>query len=143
MSDIRVFFDASDDTMTTCEAAICMLYGKPQHKLVNAIVCDMFGSKSIDPSKLPPCQNAARYHIRRANYQAAIWRRFLIGHPQIPLPQGHRWTVSEDDIDMLWIDVLPAPASVLHFLKRNCKKQCNRDQCSCRKNLLKCIGTCR
>ena len=42
MSDIGSSFDASDDTMTACEAAICMLYGKPQHKLVNALRCDMF-----------------------------------------------------------------------------------------------------
>ena len=68
MSDIGVSFDASDDTITACEAAICMLYGKPQHKLVNALRCDMFGSKSTDPSKLPPYKNAALYHIRRANY---------------------------------------------------------------------------
>ena len=102
--------------------------------------CVMFGCESTDPFKLSPCQNAALYHIRLANYQAAIWRRCLIGHPQIPLSKGYGWTVSEDDINILWIDVLPAPASLLNLIKRNCKKQCSTDQCSCHKNLLKCIS---
>ena len=55
-------FGASDDTMTASETAIFMLYGKPQHELVNALRCGMFGSKSTDPPKLTPCQNAVRCH---------------------------------------------------------------------------------
>ena len=58
MSDIGSSFDASDDIMTACEAAICMLYGKPQHKMFYDLI-------SLDPRVqiLPNSHPARMMHV--------------------------------------------------------------------------------
>ncbi|KAG1651021.1 Sulfotransferase 1C2 [Nymphon striatum] len=35
-------------------------------------------------------------HVRRANYQAGIWRKCLVAKPNIPEPDGHDWTGTGD-----------------------------------------------
>ena len=49
ISDVGVSFDASDDTMTACEAAICMLYGKYD------VTCFMQEYRSFQTPTLPEC----------------------------------------------------------------------------------------
>ena len=33
--------------------------------------------------------------MKRANYQAAIWRTAVIPHPDVPSPHGHGWKVMQ------------------------------------------------
>ena len=56
------------------KAAVCALYVRLQEYDVNGLRHTMFGSRTTDPAKLPPCKDACDQHIKRANYQAAIWR---------------------------------------------------------------------
>ena len=55
------------------EAAVCALCGRLQECDVNGLRHTMFGSRTTDPAKLPPCKDACDQHIKCANYQAAIW----------------------------------------------------------------------
>ena len=38
ISDVGVSFDASDDTMTACEDAICMLYGNKNNNNIKHLI---------------------------------------------------------------------------------------------------------
>ena len=139
MIDIGQSFDVTTELITSCETAICSMYGKKQ-TCVNQLRHDMFGGQTTDPCRLPPCKNAAHYHIRRANYQAAIWRRCLENRPNIPSPHGHGWEVKDDQITLTWIDISCAPTSVLESVSCKCQQFCE-GRCSCRRNHLKCNGT--
>ena len=44
--------------------------------------------EDVDSNQLPPCDDSLLRHARRANYQAAIWKRSLQRYPEIPSPLG-------------------------------------------------------
>lgn len=49
-------------------------------------------NRNVDLSLLPPCSLSLAQHIRRANYQMALWRHAHIPVLQIPSPtDGHGW----------------------------------------------------
>ena len=48
----------------------------------------------VDPEALPLCRASLRLHMKRVNYQAAIWRRAVIPHPDVPSPHWHDRKVS-------------------------------------------------
>jgi len=59
----------------------------------------------VDLSTLPPCRGALEQHIRRVNYQVAIWRRADIPVLDVPLPtDGHGWTLISGNLEPLWVD---------------------------------------
>ena len=101
----------------------------------------MFGSRTTDPAKLPPCKDARDQQINRANYQAAIWRHSLAARPPVPSRQGNGWTV-DGDILVDWTDSPAAPQAVLECVSCMCKK-CTGARCSCKPNRLTCTGACR
>ena len=45
--------------------------------------------KSAEWSSLPPPRACLIEHLKRVNYQEAIWKRFRISKPVIPLPTGN------------------------------------------------------
>ena len=56
------------------------------------------------------CKNSLEQHIRRVNYQVAIWKRAHKFNPAIPAPtDGHGWTKNGDRLEPLWTtnDILP------------------------------------
>ena len=67
--------------------------------------------KKIELCSLPPCRKALIQHIRRANFQMAIWRRVDIPLIESPKPtDGHGWHADDDGSMMpLWFagDCLP------------------------------------
>ena len=46
---------------------------------------------SLQSSSLPPTLDALSMHVRRANYQAAIWRRARHPGSSLPGPHGYGW----------------------------------------------------
>ena len=52
---------------------------------------------------LPPCKKALVEHIRRVNYQIAIWKNAHIAQPDIPHPwENHGWTQKTGVLEPLW-----------------------------------------
>ena len=60
---------------------------------------------------LPPCKKGLVEHIRRVNYQIAIWKSAHIAQPDIPDPsENHGWTKKTGVLEPLWFkeeDVVP------------------------------------
>ena len=78
--------DFSDELFDTTQAFTCSLYSlSTKITSVNKLGYEMFRSKQGDESsgQRPPCQDELPRHTKRANYQTAIWRRFLHNSPDI------------------------------------------------------------
>jgi len=142
MAGIGQSFNMSADQLAKGEKAICSLYGEKPHTSVNDVRHRMFGTQTTDPCRLPPCQSAAHNHLRRANYQAAIWRMCLESCPDVPSPHGHGWIVPDSEVAIKWLDVSPAPTAVMECVSCKCQL-CADKRCSCKKNGLNCNGACK
>lgn len=103
----------SDDLFIAFEEFTCAMYGRPHEKSVNQLRTNLLkekcGRTKLDPNLnfhmggLPPCRDVLEQHVRRVNYQVAIWKHSHIQKPQIPLPtDGHGWHIVNDDLEPLW-----------------------------------------
>jgi len=75
---------------------------------------------SVLYSSLPPCQNVLLHHVRRANYQVAIWRNAHVpqGSTTVPNPtEGHGWTVENGVMQPLWTDKDVLPKELVDILE--------------------------
>ncbi|KAG1651832.1 Peroxidasin [Nymphon striatum] len=76
---------------------------------VNQLQYQMFHCRrgEIESAQLPPCEDTLTQHTRRANYQAAIWRRSFVNSPDTPDPSKEQgWTRSADGSLMIHPDAL-------------------------------------
>ena len=113
----------TDGAFIKLEEFTCALYGKLRHKSVDDLRYDILQQKcggpdgsidvtrNIDLGQLPLCASVLHQHIRRVNYQVAIWKRANIPQPDIPNPtNGHGWRVGDGgNLEPLWFegDILP------------------------------------
>ena len=99
------------------DALTCAIYSRPPFPCVDDLRFYMLREKcgnpndtinpnvNVDLSSLSPCRRSLTQHIRRANYQTAIWKRALLPSPGIPNPfEGHGWHISEGELQPLWTD---------------------------------------
>ena len=73
---------------------------------------------------LPPTSDSLQQHIKRANYQAYIWRKALVARQGLPSPDGHGWRVEDNALCPVLMTKLPAPASILELTNCQCLSQC-------------------
>ena len=145
MVEIGETWSVSDATFNAAEELVCHLYGKKGQN-VNLLRYELYcanGGK-VDPDALPPCRMSLRLHMKRANYQAAIWKRAVIPHPGVPSPHGHGWKVCSTLklVEFVWLGTKPAPEEVLELLSCTCKRVCSVETCCCLKAGLKCTDMC-
>ena len=93
-------------------------------------------------NKLPPTKPALQQHIRRANYQTAVWKTALTASPEIPGPEGQGWKVLDGRLAVDWTSEAPAPKSVLALLACGCRTDCSTRRCQCRAHGLVCTDAC-
>ena len=125
----RVFYrlgdklDISNDLLSALSEVTSALYGKSRMADVNKVrycrVVEVCGSnedeslwqpKTSDTSLIPPSQGSLNEHSKRANFQAAIWKRAHLPVYDVPAPtDGHGWEVSEGTMEPKWnsTDILP------------------------------------
>ena len=96
----------TDDLFLALEEFTCTMYNtSTKTKEVDRLRYEMLQSKcggaldskkNIDLSSLPPPRVCLQQHIRRVNYQVAIWKRGHIPKPDIPHPsEDHDWTIND------------------------------------------------
>ena len=114
-------WEFDDCDMDTIQMFVCALYGNARIRKVNelryVILQRKYGgynafkmSANFDLSALPPCLDCLEQHVKRANYQVAIWKQAHIPEPSIPNPnKGHGWTYEDGTMQPLRTsrDVLP------------------------------------
>ena len=75
-------------------------------------------SQNVDIASLPPCRKSLEQHIRRVNFQVAIWKRSHIANPEMPSPvDGHGWIVHEGYLEPLWTDGDTLPQELIDILE--------------------------
>ena len=79
------------------------------------IRCELYCAKGgkVDSEPLPPRRTSLRLHMKPASYQAAIWRRAVIPHPDVPSPHWHGWKVCSTSklVEFVRLGTKPAPES--------------------------------
>ena len=130
------------------EKFACIMYSRSAKcTIVNDLRYEIFRLRNGDVSsgQLPPCKDALWQHTKRANYQAAIWRRSLQNVPTIPdATDGHGWKLDGDlQIFIEWITGAPAPDIVLSLMSCKCARSCKAGSCPCIDNGLPCTPACK
>ena len=109
-------WNISDDLLDQLEAFTCSMYGqKSQTGKVNDLrvtcinkFCIKTGKtipRNVDMASLPPCRRTLEQHVRRANYQVAVWKAAGEAKPAIPSPdQDHGWIMTEHGLHPLWYE---------------------------------------
>ena len=127
LADLGKTWELSDELGDAMEEFTCAIYGrqrvKSTDKLRHILITEKCKStdgeiqvdKNIELSSIPPCSRVLKQHIRRANYQTAIWRLADVAEPDVPSStDGHGWTMHNGHLEPLWFegDAVP-PATVL------------------------------
>ena len=97
----------------------------------------------VSEINLPPTKDELSLHIRRANYQTAIWRASLESQMDIPSPTEHGWFETEGLLKVKWMSKNPAPQEVLKVMFCKCTTGCKTQQCSCHQAQMKCTDLCK
>ena len=119
------------------------IYKKSDENL-DTVRCHLFCDKAgkIDPESLPPFSSTLGLHIKRANYQAGIWKNALVAKPIIPNPYDHGWILEDNELAVQWLGSKPAPDEVLSLISCVCKRTCKEKTCCCLQPKLKCTTLC-
>ena len=144
MQSLGVNFVPDANTLKRAEKAICYLYNSPEYNNTNIVRSNKWNKQTTDITKLPPCHDSAILHIKRENYQAALWRRCLENDMGAPLPHGHGWAIDQNGLSIVWMTQPRAPKKLLELVKCCCKSNtpCSTSKCSCRRQGLPCILKC-
>ena len=132
----------SKQSITKLEEVVCRLYNDNQCKLVNDLRYKMFcKGKNVQSHQLPPTSAALQYHLKRANYQALLWKKALQQriHQE---PVNHGWQLKEGLLEIVWTDLAPAPQAVMELVCCGCRGTCQTRRCSCVGNGLPCTEAC-
>uniref|UniRef100_UPI00358F73A3 uncharacterized protein n=1 Tax=Myxine glutinosa TaxID=7769 RepID=UPI00358F73A3 len=119
LKDLGEHFDIQLDLVAALEVFVCKLYGQHSVTTVNEARYNMFRLARKSEITMPPNQDALREHIKRANYQAGIYKRSLQPNAEIPVPDGHGWKMESGELVINWMNLPPAPdsygVSLLHW----------------------------
>ena len=103
-----------EDFIPKIETFVCKMYGKASSEVNEArykMYCASNGS--IDSETLPPCSDALKLHVQRANYVSKIWKLSLEAKPTVPSPAEHGRMFDEGDLSIKWLTVGAAPEVIL------------------------------
>ncbi|KAG0726917.1 hypothetical protein GWK47_004152 [Chionoecetes opilio] len=98
---------------------------------------------------LPLTSEAFVENVKRAHFQACIWRSALTGEAPDMDPLENGW-VSDDDFSVLMPVTLPpqteiAPAAVMKLIQCGCSSEtpCSTERCGCVAGQMSCSAFCR
>ena len=119
-------WDISETDLKEIESFTCKLYGKVTTTNIDTlrlnllkIKCDsqdkVDPKKSVDLASFPPCRASLDQHLRRCNYQAAIWRKSNENFQELPPATDHGWVNCGEVMEPQWClgEVLPGDLSEL------------------------------
>ena len=103
----------------------------------------LFCKKNTKSDGLPPTSHSLLQHLKRANYQAFIWRKALSPIQHLSSPLNHGWELKMDGLVPTMMTKDTAPSTLLELISCHCKKtSCRRAACLCRVNGLPCTEAC-
>ena len=133
--------EISERVLETIETMVCELYGTNKTSITEARYKKFCKKSMPDPCMLPPTKDELELHIKRANFQAFIWKKAVEREPDIPSPVGHGWDVKDGYLEVVWMTEKPAPESILELIVCSWKRKCGSG-CQCLQHGLNCIDVC-
>ena len=106
-------FPPSEELVLQLNRFVCLLYRDKNSENVNKCRFSLFKSGKYLDDQLPPTCDSFLQHIRRANYQAAIWLNCLQPHITIPPSSENGWQIIEGQLQVVWMTIPPALDSLL------------------------------
>ena len=135
-------WDPSDGLCQELESYVCRLYGGTETSVDQARL-NLFKKKKANELALPPTMDSLYLHIRRAAYQAGIWRRCCYLDIEPPAPELHGWVLTDKNrLDLKWSTLPDVPSIVTDFVQCACKTGCSGVRCSCRRKGMSCTELC-
>ena len=125
------------------EKYVCHLYGHPELESINEARFKAFCSRSPPPAQLPPCADSLEQHVKRANYQAGVWKRALVASPDLPSISDHGWRVDDSNVMIMWGLLPPAPPELMAIIRCACATGCSTRRCSCLHSSISCTDACQ
>lgn len=140
--------NVSDELFTIIGHFTCPIYARcAKSTAISALRYETSCSKNGDVSsgQLPPYKDALKQHSKRANHQAAIWRRSLKNSPEVPeVTYGYGWVTEGDrQIEIEWISGEPARHIVCLLMSSKCMRSCKAGICQYTDNGLPCTQVCK
>lgn len=119
----------AEEVKADIEIFTCAMYGRHRFTCVNDLRQQLLKERcgdeplnanhNVDMASMPPCKQTLQEHIKRSNYQVAIWKRALEPMPDVPAASnGHGWVDVDGTLEPMWSaeeDVI-LPADVVDFL---------------------------
>ncbi|PIK38210.1 hypothetical protein BSL78_24949 [Apostichopus japonicus] len=133
----------------TLEAFTCKLYAQHNDSDVNIARYNLFRLARRSEDNMPPTKDALLQHIKRVNYQAALYKRSLEQTPHVPSPVGNGWITEDGALLINLMDLPPAPDCIMELV--NCSSTCKKGHnncsdsktCTCLQNKLPCTDLCK
>ena len=86
--------------------------------------------KHFDHSSLPPPEGCLCKHVKRVNYQVAIWKRIHVQNPEIPSPtDDNGWVMVNGRIEPKWYEGESLPPQLADILQ-HCNDEDETDSVS-------------
>ena len=139
-------WELSDELFLRLQDFTCLMYSSnPGTRDVNVLRYHLFCVRKgeLESHRFPLCRTHYESIYERANYQSATLHRSLQSSPQIPLPIGSGWCLSDGKLTIDWMSGEPAPRAVLELRSCQCKRVCQLPSCTCLANGLHCTDMCQ
>lgn len=134
----------SQELISQLTCYVCHLYGYENQSDVNLVRYLAFKDGKYEEEMLPPNEDSLLQHIRRAVYQCYIWRNATQPILNLPNFTEHGWSIDDNGkVCVKWMNLPPAPDSILTLVNCKCTKGCSNNRCSCRKSKLTCTDVCK
>lgn len=124
-------WDTPEEVKDDLDAFTCLLYGRHRFTSVDDVRYQLLKERcgdellnadhNVDLSTMPPCRQTLEEHIKRCNFQVAIWKRALEPIEDAPAASdGHGWVDVDGVLEPLWSseeEKLILPPEIVDFLE--------------------------
>ena len=146
MSSLGKSFDPlSSDALSAIEKFTCHMYGSSTSTSINEgrVVLNRLNLALFRHAKMLSLNISAEQTTKPVS-GVAPWRLRQIPPPPPPQHPGQGWMVdSNGDLEIYWLSLVPAPASLLEFVRCSCTTGCKQERCSYRRQHLSCTDACK
>ena len=102
-----------EEVKADLETFTCVIYGRHRFTSVNDLRHQLLKERcgndpllenhNVDLASMPPCKETLQEHIKRSNYQVAIWKRALEPMSDVPAAStGHGWIDVNGTLEPKW-----------------------------------------
>lgn len=139
-----------NDVLVAGLRLLVLLYGGKTTDSLNHLRYVMYMNYAASSSmqtrseRLPPTENAARFHIYRVHLQTVEWKSLMAVEMK---PEDWGWKITDGRYVPITTDIDAAPDDLLNIVRCKCnmetQRPCSTQLCSCLRHGLSCVAACK